>query len=296
MANMARLIAEYGVAVVNTLPPWMVRNPDIAAAYLTEMIDVQGGTSNPSSAANALETIRLAPEYRGMYDSAFPGLRREDGSLRMEEGSYYAEIQDMRSYVQSVGIDPTVFENRYGQLVGGDVSASEFGQRVNALHAAVILNAPEVSTWYSENYKLDMSPAAILGSLMDPELGDSLINQRITSAQIGGAAAQRGFNVDLAFAELYGASDRLDTQGEAENFFGEAASLIPVLSVLASRHADPDDEFDLQDFASASIFDDPDERRRINRLIAQERSMFTSGARTGYTASQDGSVVGLRQS
>lgn len=281
---------NFGPELVDALPPWMLNHPDIATAYLNEIIEM-GGTSNTNAANLALEEIRMAPEYREMYDRAFVGNRREDGSLRMEEGTYFAEVSDMRSYVKAVGLDPDVFQDKYGEMIGGDTYAQEFGTRVNAIYAAVIGGVPETMAWYSDNFDIEMSEAAIVGSMLSPELGDALLSGRITSAQIGGEAAARGFDIDRTFAEmLEGAGADRDA---AKRFFGEAQALLPSLQVMAARHADPADEFDLNDLADLSFFDDPVQRGRMNRLMAQEASTFTGGAEIEYLRSKSGGVTGL---
>jgi len=82
---------------------------------------------------------------------------------------------------------------------------------------------------------------------------------------------------------------------EAQQFFGNAAMLVPTLSVLASRNADPDDDFDLTEFTQAQIFDDPTQRRRMRRLLAQETASFTGGAQIEFRRGQTGGVAGLAQ-
>jgi hypothetical protein len=63
--------------------------------------------------------------------------------------------------------------------------------------------------------------------------------------------------------------------------------------VLANRHADPDDEFHLEQFDNADLFQDPQQRRRMGRLLAQERASFTGGAQLDFAKSQTGGVTGL---
>ena len=83
----------------------------------------------------------------------------------------------------------------------------------------------------------------------------------------------------------------------ADRFFGEAANLLPTLSVLARRHEDPEDDFTLDDFVASDIHSDPLQARRMRRLVRQEQSQFANitgslryrqdqrtGLRTGLTS------------
>jgi hypothetical protein len=73
-----------------------------------------------------------------------------------------------------------------------------------------------------------------------------------------------------------------------------AANLVPALNVLTRRHADPDDTFDLEEFVAADLFEDPTQRRRMRRLVNQERASFTGGRPGTLSTLQTGGVTGLR--
>jgi len=87
----------------------------------------------------------------------------------------------------------------------------------------------------------------------------------------------------------------VDDRSQAQQLFASAEAALPVLNVLAARHADPDDDFDLKEFVSAQVLRDPEQRQRMRRLIAQERSSFvTGGGSNGPIAqTQTGQKVGL---
>ena len=108
-------------------------------------------------------------------------------------------------------------------------------------------------------------------------------------AEIGGEAATRGFNIGKGMSEeLFRAGLG---RNEAAGFFGQAATQLPGLDVLARRHEDPDDDFDLEELTKAMIYDDPEERRRMRRLVAQERSTFTDVG--NLARGRTGGVAGL---
>ena len=77
--------------------------------------------------------------------------------------------------------------------------------------------------------------------------------------------------------------------------FGAADRLLPFLQGMALRHADPDDTFDITEFASATILDDPEQLNRLDRLQAQEAAGFTGGAQLEFARERDGRVTGLAE-
>ena len=225
------------------------------------------------------------------YDTYFPGNRREDGTLRYTEGQYSSIVEDYRDTIQAAGINPELFEDQYAALIAGNVAPQEFFQRVDAITERVRFAGPAVQAEYRELWNLDLTEEALIASLMDPLLRQRVLDKQITMAEISGAGAERGFDIDFDLAAKLFSAD-ID-EDQAQQIFGQAASMLPALSVLARRHGDPDDEFDLEEFTSAAVFDDPYQRQRMRRLIAQERASFSQPGRLGTKLDQAGGQVGL---
>ena len=297
MATWDSLRATYGNAIIDVLPPWMAESPELASGYLYEMIDVQGDTA--LAADNALETIRNAPQYQTLYDSIFTGNRRPDGTLRLEEGAYLSRKQSYRDALLSVSpnMDPSIFEEEYSQLIEGDVDATEFGRRVSALNSRVLINSPFIRDYYAENFGVNMTDEGVLASLMSGRLNDEILNKTITMAEIGGEASMQNFDITTEFVEMLASEGGMDRE-EANRLFGSAAALLPTLGALARRHGDSDDTFDITEFArGTSAIADVEQIQRINRLKAQEQSLFTGGSELEYERSRaTGGISGLQES
>ena len=261
------------------MPTWMTE---------TGLADIwQEAYIETGDATLAIETVR----HDSAYDAYFPGNRRDDGSLRYEEGVYFGILESYEDALLSVDVNPDLFKERFGDLIAGLVSPTEFVNRVESMYESVIESSAQIRDFYANNYSIDMTDSAIVASFLDPDIGMAILDKRIAVSQIGGEASVRGFNVSKEYAESLQRSGI--GRGEAQEFFGDAASLVPTLSVLAARHADPDDDFNLEDFTQASLFDDPEQRRRMRRLIAQERSTFTGGAALDFRRGRTGGVTGL---
>lgn len=109
-------------AVENVLAafPWM-RDLNIAP-LLTQMIQ-----DNPNVSDDAIVSeIRRSPEHAMM----FPSLFRQDGTLRMNEATYSARLDDYKTVHAQFGGDPAQFGAfEMAQLLENEVAVDEFRQR-----------------------------------------------------------------------------------------------------------------------------------------------------------------------
>jgi hypothetical protein len=232
----------------------------------------------------ALTQVRASPQY----ESYFPGNRRDDGTLRFSELDYYLYRERARVAIASVGVNPDLFGEQIVAAIRGDRSINELEAAVDAIYERVIDRSPEMRSWYTQNYGIEMSDSALVASVLDPTVGRLILQGQIATAEIGAEAALRGFGIDLDFATNI--RQRGISAQQAGQVFSAAAEQLPILDVLTRRHNDPDDDFDLNEFVAASLFDDPEERRRIRRLVAQERSLFTGGS---FARGREGELTGL---
>ena len=261
------------------LNPWMT--DALIDAYTTEW-----GIS--ASDDLALQQVRQTSEYQSMFQG---NIDPETGLARLTESEYMASKAAFNATLIGMDLNPDYFQDDFVTALNNEISPREFIGRMEAAYERVIQSADEIKAFYSENYGIEMSDSAILASAINPTIGQEILDRRISIAEIGGSAAQRGFDIDLGFGEQL-VQAGLDSRSSGQ-FFGQAAELIPAMSTLAARHADPDDDFDLMDVSSALLFDDPETRRRIRRLKAQEASTFTGGATVDYKRTQTGGIAGL---
>lgn len=229
-----------------------------------------------------------------LYDVYFPGNRRDDGTFRYEEFEYWSTMEGYADVFRSVGLNPDLWRDHFVTLLEGEVSPDELAaERIEPVFERVLDSSPEIRAYYADVYGLELTDSAILASALDPELGERILNRQISIAEIGGEAALRGFDLAATYAEsMYRQGIG---RGQAQELFGEAAQDLPILNVLAQRHDDPDDDFDIYEFTNAAVFDDPTQRRRMRRLIAQERQSFTQSVGMGalHTRNERGGMSGL---
>jgi hypothetical protein len=279
------LLSGTNVGVI--VPAWLPQ--ELYNLWLDAYIDA-GGSGVQNSAVYATDYVRSLPEY----ESFFPGIKRDDGTIRYAEDpelTYYTNVEAFRNTVIGAGMLPDVFGEEYIDLIKGDVSPNEFSARVNALEDRVLGQGPAIHNWYAANYGLDLTSQGILAGLMSSRVNDAILMRQITMAEIGGEAEMKDFDITTQFVGM------LEQQGmnraEAQQFFGTAEAILPVLGALAQRHGDPDDDFDLMELAQAQVFLDAGQMKRMQQLVSQEEAMFTGGAQVELTRSQSGGLGGL---
>lgn len=283
-------------------PPYLPQ--DLADIWLAAYIDAGGNESPVTAADYALRVMRgieQPPPSLGtsqgaianLYDQYFEGNRRADGTFRFDELGYVVEVDAMADSFRTFGVDPELFRGRFGELIGGDVSAAELEGRLQLGYDEIINRAPEIAEYYAATYGLaGLEPEDVFAAFVDPTVGEEILAGRARASLIGGTGAQAGFNIVKQFSEEL--VDRIRSIDQIEEFFGGASNQIPLLRRLAERHFDPNDDFDLRDYAAATLYDDPVQRRRIARLVAAEQASFGTGAGVSRDRTT-GSLTGLRE-
>jgi hypothetical protein len=221
----------------------------------------------------AIATLRQDARYEGW----FPGNIAPDGTVHLSEGNYWLTRRQYADVLTQIGVDSSVFsDSQYVSLVSGDVDVVEWQDRIKQLSNEVLATAEDYGLrgYYAELYNLpSISDGAILESAFAGNA--DAIRRQIGQAVVGHQGEIRGFDISLQLASsLFDSNIR--TQGQAQELFGDAAGKVPLFGRLAERHFDPDDDYDLGEYLEAAVFDDQDQLARMNRLLASERSLFSS--------------------
>ncbi len=225
------------------------------------------------------------------YGKWFPGNLTDDGRPRYPEALYANTIAQYDDVMASVGLGE-FFRPRYGEWIAGDVTPDEVEARVIPGYERITSQSQALKQVYAKYNGLEMTDRALLISFLDPKVGEEILTKKISMAEIGGEGLESGFNVNRRLAERMLEEGRT-TRAQAESIFQRAESFMPILDVLAQRNDDPDDDFSLQEFVAADLFSDPEQQRRMRRLLAQERSRYTGGRRLGFSEGDGGGVQGL---
>ena len=248
---------------------------------------------------NDTDTAWQVVRQDSRYETWFPGNKTEDGRVRISEENYAITVTEYDDAFRAVGIDPdgpASFRSMYGDLIRGEVKADElYTDRLAPMYDRIVASSQSIRQYYADTYGIaNMTPEAYLAGVLDPDLGTRVLAGQIGIAEIGGEALESGFDISASYAkQLY---ETGVGRQQADEVFRAAESAIPTLQVLAQRHDDPNDTFDINNFSEAMFFSDPTQLRRIRRLQAQESSLFSnSTSQTQYRRANDTGLAGLEQ-
>ena len=241
--------------------------PDILELFASEW----SRTGDPQV---AIAEVRRSPAY----EIAFPGNKRPDGTVKFDEVTYTGLKESYIGTLQEYGIPRNtsvdLLTDRFTGLIEGEVSAREFAQRVDAVYQGIQENIPEVTQFYRDNFGLELTPEAIFVGALDPTVGEEIVAGRITTAQIGGEAARAGFQVTEEFAQRLQRAGI--SQAQARQLFTSAQAELPRLQELQARGGvEEPEEFTLEQFTEAAVFQSPEELEQIKLLEAEEATRFT---------------------
>ena len=244
--------------------------PNMPPDVLSLFADEWARTGDPQV---AIAEVRRSPAY----EIAFPGNKRPDGTVKFDEVTYTGLKESYIGTLQEYGIPRNtsvdLLTDRFTGLIEGEVSAREFAQRVDAVYQGIQENIPEVTTFYRENFGLELTPEAIFVGALDPTVGEEIVAGRITTAQIGGEAARAGFEISGEFAQRLQRAGI--SQAQARQLFTAAESELPRLqSLQAARGVETEQQLSLEDFAEAAVFQSPEELEQIRRVEEEQRAEF----------------------
>jgi peptidoglycan hydrolase-like protein with peptidoglycan-binding domain len=223
-----------------------------------------------------------------LFIQYYPGIRRADGSMRMSLAEYIGTRHAYEDRLLDAGINPGIFQSQLTGLIEGEVSANEFRARVDAIEERVVTQEAEVQQSFVD-FGFALDRASIFAAMLDPAVGQNILDRQITMAEIGGEAALQGFMLsrDAALGLVQAGQDR---QGSRQ-LFQTAGQVLPGLGRASLRQSEG--AFDLEAFIESQVFANPTETGRIGRVLAGEASSFTP-ERTDVRRSDSGAVTGLR--
>lgn len=265
---------------VEQLVPWLSQSGNLLQVYQ----DTWSETGDPNF---ALAAVRDSEDY----DNLFPGNKRADGSVRHNESEYKAIESGYKNVIIENGLNPKLFENKFGGLISGAISVAELSQRVGLVRRAIDENpdSDEVLKFYSDNYGIEMSKEGLLAASIDPGMSEEIFARKITMAEIGAEAASAG--AAISFGTVSELASAGFTEEQADSLFTKAVESEKTLSALAASQGRQD--LTTEEVVRAEALNDGETQQEIARILQQSASQ--SSLNVGARKVQGGAVSGLTE-
>ena len=219
------------------------------------------------------------------YAKTFPGIKREDGSLRMTE-IQYLEVKDaMKDSLRNYNLNPDIFQNEIIDAIQGDVDIQEFQGRLQFGYEQLINNRDVVLRVYRAEYGMDLTEEALFAMFISPEIATSVLENQILVSQI--LAEAEVADITLGKSTVQDFISAGISQEQARGLFRETEQLSGLTGVAAQMGQDLSEE----DIASGLAGLSPEQLGLIKS--AEARSASQSSIQAGAATTQAGQVTGL---
>lgn len=219
------------------------------------------------------------------YAKTFPGIKREDGSLRMTE-IQYLEVKDaMKDSLRNYNLNPDIFQNEIIDAIQGDVDIREFQGRLQFGYEQLINNRDIVLEVYRAEYGMDLTEEALFAMFISPDIATAVLENQILVSQI--LAEAEVADITLGKSTVQDFISAGISQEQARGLFRETEQLSGLTGVAAQMGQDLSEE----DIASGLAGLSPEQLGIIKS--AEARSASQSAVQAGAATTQAGQVTGL---
>jgi hypothetical protein len=221
------------------------------------------------------------------FAKTFPGIKREDGSLRMNEVQYLELKDAMKDELRNYNLNPDVFANEITEAIAGDVDIQEFKGRLQFGYEQLINNRDIVLEVYRAEYGMDLTEEALFAMFISPEIATSVLENQILVSQI--LAEAEVADVSLGKATVQEFISAGIGQEQARALFRETEQLTGLTRVAGAAGMELTEEEIATGLAGLS----PDQLGLIRSVEA--RAASESAIQAGAATARTGEVVGLEE-
>lgn len=205
------------------------------------------------------------------YKKRFAGneLRRKAGLAVLSPAEYVATETSYKDVLRQFGLPKGFYDSNddLTKFISMDVSPQELATRAEAAQKVWLSGNEDYKSVWRDFYGLSDGDA--IASLLDPKTALPIVQQKLTSVQIGAAAQQQGLAVDRSRAEFF-AAHGVDEQAAQQGYQGVAAELTDTQNI-ARRFGESFTQADAED---SEILGLASAQRKKKDLFNQEASLF----------------------
>lgn len=231
------------------------------------------------------------------YQTRFAGNQaRRDAGLNVLSEAAYLELENsymetLRAYGQQgfFGPDKKLAKSKMAQLIGSDISATEFKDRIDTVVTRVNNSDPAIKNTLKSFYGI--GDEDLVGYFLNPKENLPRLQEKVAAAEIGSAAlAQKGLTTSVASAE---ALARLGiTKEQARAGYQDIAEVLPTGSKLGQIYDEEGIDY-TQGTAEEEVFGQLESAKRKRLRLAEKEIASFSGSSGANSTSLSGQTKGI---
>jgi hypothetical protein len=254
---------------------------DLGATIETLMREGYG----PEEATLALKTD---PKFNAAYIKRFKGneTRRAAGLNVLSEAEYLTLEDDYTKTLKAYGlesyfgIDTATKQSAIADVIGADVSAIEFTDRVSTAVDRVKMADPSTKKAFQDFYGI--GEADLVKYFLDPKKALVNLKEKATAAEIGGAAIGQGLAATMTSAEDL-ARFGINRQ-QAQVGYATIGEELPTAGSLGRIYSESGITYNQADAESATFKGLASAKRKKEQLKQLEEGQFSGSAGTSLGA------------
>jgi hypothetical protein len=235
----------------------------------------------PEEATLALKTdVR----YNAPYIARFRGneLRRSAGLNVLSEAEYLTLEDDYTKTLKSYGLEnyfgatKTAKQTAIADVIGADISAIEFTDRVSTAVDRVKMADPATKNAFQQFYGI--GEADLVNYFLDPKKALVNLKEKATAAEIGGAAIGQGLSATSTIAEdlaAYGIN-----REQAQLGYSQIGEELPIAGSLGRIYGESGITYNQADAESATFKGLASAKRKKEQLKQLEEGSFSGSSGT----------------
>lgn len=231
--------------------------------------------------------LRETKEYQTRFKGNFDRQKKFPHLSLLSEAEYISKEQSIEQDMREYGLPKGFYDQPedYAKLIAANIGREELRQRLDA-RKAIVQDGKATGVLAYAKAKYGLSDGDLIAYFTDPARAAPLLEKIANASQIGAAGARTGFGA-VARSE----AERLAALGinadQAAAGYSAAAELGGLAQTIAGTDTTAVSRADL---AKATLEDDADAKRRIQRRQEERQARFGGGG--SFAESQSG-IAGL---
>ena len=206
------------------------------------------------------------------YKKRFAGneLRRKAGLAVLSPAEYVSTETAYKDVLRQNGLPAGFYDHSddLTKFIATDVSPQELQTRASTAQRMWLSGNEDYKSVWTDYYGLSAGDA--IASILDPKVALPIIQQKMTSTQIGAAAKRQGLDVNKSRAEFF-AAQGID-EAAALKGYSDIGAELPDTANIAERFGQT---FDQTDAENADLLGLASAQRKKRDLFGQEQALFS---------------------